>query len=90
MARVFIGHSNKHNDLAAEVRDWLTGNGHEVFLDYYQHDGIEAGDLWKDRLYERLRWADAVVCVVTGDYVVSQWCYAEIAARKLSALCCCR
>jgi len=87
MARVFISHSSKNNDLAAEVRDWLTGDGHEVFLDCDRHDGIETGDLWKERLYERLRRADAVVCVVTGDYTKSQWCFAEIfAAQTLGSL----
>jgi energy-coupling factor transporter ATP-binding protein EcfA2 len=82
MARVFISHSSRNNALAAEVRGWVTGDGHEVFLDYDRHDGVEAGGRWKERLYERLRWADAVVCVVTGDYVVSQWCFAEIVAAQ--------
>jgi hypothetical protein len=87
MARVFISHSSKNNALAAEVRDWLTRDGHEIFLDRDRHDGIEAGDLWKERLYERLRWADAVVCIMTEDYLVSQWCGIEIAvAQALGSL----
>jgi TIR domain/AAA ATPase domain len=87
MARVFISHSSRDNALAVEVRGWLTGDGHEVFLDNDRHDGVEAGGLWKERLHERLRWADAVVCVLTGDYVMSQWCFAEIfAAQTLGSL----
>ena len=87
MARVFISHSSKKNDVAAEVQDWLIRDGHEVFLDYDRHDGIEAGGHWKERLYERLRWADAVLCIVTSDYVVSQWCFAEIfAAQTIGSL----
>lgn len=55
MARVFISHSSMNNELAADVQDWLKADGHDVFLDYDRHDGIEGGDLWEERLYERLR-----------------------------------
>ena len=82
MARVFISHSNKNNELAAEVWGWPKGGGHDVFLDYDRQDGIEGGDRWEERLYERLRWADAVVCLVTDDYGTSQWCFGEIVAAK--------
>jgi transposase len=40
--------------------------------------GTAAGDLWEQRLHERLRWADAVVCVVSAAYVASAWCAAEV------------
>jgi TIR domain/WD domain, G-beta repeat len=36
------------------------------------------GEEWDKRLHERLRWADAVVCVVTSAAVASTWCTAEI------------
>jgi hypothetical protein len=49
-----------------------------VFLDQHVRDGIVVGDGWDQRLHERLRWADAVVCVVTPAYVASTWCSAEV------------
>ncbi|MGH3812798.1 MAG: hypothetical protein ACRDUV_10130 [Pseudonocardiaceae bacterium] len=52
------------------MRGWLRGDGHDVFLDDDRHDGIEGGDPWKERLHERLKWTDAVLCLVTEDYVV--------------------
>jgi len=82
MTRVFISHSSKNNELAAKLLGWLKADGHDVFLDYDRHDGIESGDLWEGRLYERLRWADAVVCLVTDDYVMSRWCFGEVVAAK--------
>ncbi|HEV7450916.1 MAG TPA: toll/interleukin-1 receptor domain-containing protein, partial [Pseudonocardiaceae bacterium] len=82
MTRVFISHSSKNNEFAAEVRGWLKADGHDVFLDYDRHDGIEGGDPWEERLYEGLRWADAVLCIVTSDYVTSQWCFGEIITAK--------
>jgi WD40 repeat protein len=82
MTRVFISHSSKNNELAAEVRGWLRADGHDVFLDDDRRDGIEGGDPWEERLYKGLRWADIVICIITGDYVVSQWCFGEIVAAK--------
>ena len=78
MARVFISHANDGQDLAVEVHRWLVAAGHEVFLDRDRRDGIVVGDQWRQRLHERLRWADAVVCVVTSAYLTSRWCAAEV------------
>ena len=78
MARVFVSHSGRDAGPAADLRGWLIGVGHEVFLDQDVGDGIVAGEEWEWRLHERLRWADAVVCVVTAGYVGSVWCAAEV------------
>lgn len=77
MANVFISHAGE--DVAATdiVYKWLVEGGHEVFLDRDPHHGIAAGDEWQKRLHERLRWADAVVCIVTTAYLRSTWCTAE-------------
>ena len=52
-------------------------DGNEVFLDRYVGDGISIGNVWEKWLHERLRPADAVVCVLTA-YVASTWCTAEM------------
>src|SRR4051812_30846642 len=78
MARVFVSHASKDADLAAEVHRWLVDDGHEAFLDQDLSDGILAGEEWQRRLHERLRWADAVVCVLTSAYIASPWCTAEV------------
>ena len=57
-------------------------DAHKVFLDSDQSDGVRAGEEWRPRLYERLRWADAVICVVTPPYLESAWCAAEIGAAQ--------
>ena len=80
MANVFISHSSADNDWAEKIYVWLDEDGHNVFLDRDLTDGIVVGDDWERRLYERLRWADAVVCVVSEPYVESMWCAAEIGA----------
>jgi hypothetical protein len=83
VARVFISHASEDRDLAAEIRLWLLDDGHDVFLSQDPRDGIIAGDDWEQRLYERLRWADAVVCVITAAYRDSVWCTAEAASARV-------
>jgi hypothetical protein len=78
MARVFVSHSSTDAALAAEVHRWLVDDGHKAFLDQDLSDGILAGEGWQQRLHERLRWADAVVCVLTSAYIASPWCSAEV------------
>jgi hypothetical protein len=65
-----------------DVHGWLVQEGHEAFLDLDLHEGIAVGEEWEQRLYERLRWADAVVCVVTSAYLASPWCTAEVGIAR--------
>ncbi|MGH3801867.1 MAG: toll/interleukin-1 receptor domain-containing protein, partial [Pseudonocardiaceae bacterium] len=82
MARVFVSYASEDLALACEVHRWLVEAGHEVFLDQDPRDGIAIGEQWRQRLHERLRWADAVVCVVSSAAVASNWCSAEIATAQ--------
>ena len=69
MARVFVSHASQDLALAERMHRWLLNDGHQVFLDRSMADGIVPGDEWERRLHERLRWADAVTCVVTSAFV---------------------
>jgi energy-coupling factor transporter ATP-binding protein EcfA2 len=79
---VFVSHAGADVALAGQVRGWLVADGHEVFLDRDLHDGIAIGEDWQARLHERLRWADAVVCLLTAAYLGSTWCTAEVAIAQ--------
>ncbi|MDT7840983.1 nSTAND1 domain-containing NTPase [Streptomyces justiciae] len=82
MANVFISHAGQDTNLAEELHAWLTADGHHVFLDRDVRDGIALGEEWEQRLHERLRWADATVCVITPAYLNSTWCTAEVAIAR--------
>src|SRR5688572_8426796 len=82
MARVFVSLAGKDVALAGQVHRWLVDDGHEVFLDRDLRDGIAVGEEWQPRLHERLRWADAVVCVLTSAYLASVWCTAEVSIAQ--------
>jgi hypothetical protein len=73
VANVFVSHASEDLRFAEQVHAWLADDGHEVFLDRDLRDGIGVGEDWEKRLYERLRWADSVVCVVTSAFAASQW-----------------
>src|SRR6476661_7842346 len=78
MARVFVSHAGCDRVIAGEVAGWLSGEGHELFYDEDLRAGLAVGEQWQDRLFERLRWGDAVVCVITSAFVGSAWCSAEV------------
>ncbi|UOY03819.1 toll/interleukin-1 receptor domain-containing protein [Blastococcus sp. PRF04-17] len=75
---MFVSHAGADTDFATVVHGWLRAGGHEVFLDRDLGDGIVLGEEWEQRLFERLRWADAVVCILTSAYISSVWCTAEL------------
>lgn len=82
MARVFLSHTGSDDAIATDVHQWLVGRGHEVFLDHDLRDGVAMGAEWEQRLHERLRWADALLCVVSPAFIESTWCSAEIGAAR--------
>ncbi len=82
MAEVFVSYASEDVALARQVLQWLKDGRHEVFLAADLRDGIAAGEQWRVRLHERLRSADAVVCVLTSAYLVSTWCTAEVAIAQ--------
>jgi WD40 repeat protein len=77
MVQVFISHASDDVDTAARVRGWLREAGHSVFL-ACDLDGVQVGDAWRDRLYDEIRRAQALVCIVTKAFAASPWCAAEV------------
>jgi WD40 repeat protein len=78
VAKVFISYASVNLEYALDIHDYLVDAGHDVFLDRDARDGIDVGELWRERLYQELRNADAVVCLVTEAYLTSSWCAAEV------------
>jgi WD40 repeat protein len=79
MSAIFISHSGKDNQPAAEIRDHLKENGYRgLFLDYDPVDGIPAGHRWEEELYTHLRRCRAVIVICSKHSMSSPWCFAEI------------
>src|SRR4029079_5624157 len=82
VAKVFISHATEDDTAAELVHGCRVAGDHEPFLDHDLLDGIELGEEWEQRLHERLRWADAAVCLVSAAYVESRWCTTELGVAR--------
>lgn len=88
MANVFISYSagdrGHAEEISAYINDELVPNKaigprHQAWFYEDVQDGTPVGSHWRDVLFEKLRWADAVVCLLSENYNKSLWCAAEIA-----------
>ncbi|MEM9535017.1 MAG: TIR domain-containing protein [Cyanobacteria bacterium P01_E01_bin.45] len=79
MSRIFISHSSKDDAAAESMKSWLEKQGYRsLFLDFDPEVGIEAGTEWKQVLYRKLRQSQAVIALVTPNWLASQWCDREV------------
>ena len=86
MSRIFLSHSSKDDFAAVAVCDWLNENGwDDVFLDLDPAAGIHPGERWERALYEHAARCEAVLFLVSRDWLSSDWCRREYElARKLN------
>jgi formylglycine-generating enzyme required for sulfatase activity len=87
VSSIFISHSSHDNSWAERISDWLQDERAQrpqeqrfrsLFLDFDPEDGIQAGERWRDQLYEHLQLCAAVVVLCSEAYAASQWCLAEL------------
>jgi WD40 repeat protein len=78
VARIFISHATADEACAVDVCDWLRSVGYNPFLARDLGGGVSVGEDWKQRLYQELRSAEAVVCIVSRAFVESIWCAVEV------------
>ena len=91
MTAIFLSHSSTDNDAAAKMKVWLEEQGHtSLFLDFDPEAGIRAGGDWELTLYHKLRQCQAVIALLTPNWLASKWCFAELvqAREKGKAIFC--
>jgi len=72
------------NVKAIEVKNWLAANGwDDVFLDLDPERGIAAGQRWEEALQKAAYRCEAVVALVSMEWLASVWCKSEIDAARL-------
>ncbi|WP_024335514.1 nSTAND1 domain-containing NTPase [Desulfotignum balticum] len=86
---IFISHSSLNNSEARAVCDWLQEQGwDEVFLDLDPERGIAAGERWESALHRAASRCDAVLFLVSRQWLESEWCRREFhLAQKLNKRC---
>lgn len=83
MARIFVSHSSRDNELAGRLFAWLRAQGFEqTFLDFDKHSGIQPGAEWERTLYREIERSQAVLVVHTKHWLDSKWCFAEYAQAR--------
>jgi formylglycine-generating enzyme required for sulfatase activity len=81
-----LSHSSINNAEAVALRDWLKREGWEdVFFDVDPDRGIAAGERWERALNEAASRCEAVLFLVSRDWLASGWCLKEFnLAHKLN------
>ncbi len=88
MSRLFISHSSRNDDWAIALRDWLVGEGwsgpDDIFLDLDPERGIAAGQRWAKAFEDAATRCEAVLFLVSKDWLASSWCHDEyqLASRR--------
>ncbi len=78
MSRIFLSHSSKDNFEAIALRDWLASEGwNDVFLDLDPERGIVAGERWERALHAAANRCEAVIFLVSANWLGSGWCRKE-------------
>ena len=79
MSRIFISHSSHDNKSAIELRDWLVANGwDDVFLDLDPVRGLAPGERWQNALKAAADRCEAVLFLVSLNWLNSRWCCRNI------------
>jgi WD40 repeat protein len=83
MSRIFLSHSSKDNFEAIALRDWLASEGwKDVFLDLDPERGIAAGQRWERALHDAASRCEAVIFLVSANWLGSGWCTKEYALAR--------
>jgi tetratricopeptide (TPR) repeat protein len=83
MSRIFLSHSSKDSFEALALRDWLAAEGwNDVFLDLDPNRGIAAGERWERALHTAATRCEAVIFLVSGQWLASGWCLREYALAR--------
>lgn len=83
MSAIFISHSSADNTAAAQMKAWLEARGHtSLFLDFDPEAGIKGGAAWEQTLYRKLRQCQAVIALLTPNWLASKWCFAELVQAR--------
>jgi hypothetical protein len=81
LSRLFISHSSKNDDWAIALKDWLVREGwsgaDDIFLDLDPDRGIAAGQRWVRTLEDAATRCEAVLFLVSEDWLASKWCADE-------------
>jgi internalin A len=73
--RAFVSYSHKDLEYLKELRSALAPLMRLQKLQLWDDRDIDAGDEWEKVIFQQLEEADIVLCLVSADFVASEFCY---------------
>jgi hypothetical protein len=81
LSKLFVSHSSHNDDWAIALKDWLVREGwsgeRDIFLDLDPERGIPAGQRWLRELEDAATRCEAVLFLVSDDWLASKMCNDE-------------
>lgn len=83
MTRIFVSHSSRDAAQSDRIVGWLRShNFTDVFLDFDKHGGVAPGSDWERTLYREVADCDAILLLLTKNWLASRWCFAEFTQAR--------
>ncbi|KAG1705320.1 hypothetical protein DVH05_004250 [Phytophthora capsici] len=79
---VMISYTHSHLEFARKLRQSLEEANVTTWLDLMDPSGIGGGSVWREEIARGITNASVVLCILTEDYVSSEWCLKELALAK--------
>jgi hypothetical protein len=73
--RLFLSHTSAHKKIAGDLHNAMRMVGIDCFV---AHTTIEPTREWVDEIERALRTCDALVALITPDFIESRWCDQEV------------
>jgi internalin A len=83
--KAFVSYSHKDLDYLKELRTALAPLVRLSKLQIWDDRDIDAGDEWRKAIFEQLEQADIVLCLISADFVASDFCYEKEFGTALTA-----
>ena len=80
---LFLSYSHKDEHLKAELDSHLSTLKRMGFIDVWNDRKINPGDDWENEIDENLEGSDIIVCLISSDFVNSDYCYSKELERAL-------
>lgn len=83
--RAFVSYSHKDLEYLKELRSALAPLMRLQKLQLWDDRDIDAGDDWEKVIFQQLEEADIVLCLISADFVASDFCYKKEFGAALEA-----
>lgn len=83
--KAFVSYSHKDLEHLKELRSALAPLVRLQKLQLWDDRDIDAGDEWEKVIFQQLEEADIVICLVSADFVASDFCYKKEFSAALDA-----